>query len=87
MIPNRTIIGNRGSGKSEFDGYDGNVEPPCDNNTWRASRFGTVNQPCVIGPGGSGTAKGRTGESPGRSEHGQDVGLERGRSAGDRLDA
>ncbi len=82
-----TLIGNRGTGNGEFDGYDGNIEPPCDNNKWRASRFGTVNQPCVLGPGGSGTAKGRAGESPGRSEHGQDVGLERGRSAGARLEA
>ncbi len=77
-----TLIGNRGSGNREVDGYDGNLEPPCDNNKWRASRFGTVNQPCVVGPGGSGTAKGRTGVRPGNPDHGKDVGTVRGRSAG-----
>ena len=77
-----TLIGNRGSGNGEVDGYDGNLEPPCDNNKWRASRFGTVNQPCVVGPGGSGTAKGRTGVRPGNPDHGKDVGTVRGRSAG-----
>ncbi|MDQ4131765.1 MAG: hypothetical protein M3179_00835 [Actinomycetota bacterium] len=29
------------------DGFDLNVDPPCDNNTWLGNRFGTVNQPCV----------------------------------------
>ena len=79
---NNTLIGNRGSGNGEVDGYDGNLEPPCDNNTWRASHFGSVNQPCVVGAGGSGTAKGRTGVRPGNPGHGQDVGTARGRSAG-----
>ena len=77
-----TLIGNRGSGNGEVDGYDGNLEPPCDNNKWRASRFGTVNQPCVVGAGGSGTAKGRTGVRPGNPDHGKDVGTVRGGSAG-----
>ncbi|MCA1683693.1 MAG: right-handed parallel beta-helix repeat-containing protein, partial [Actinobacteria bacterium] len=54
---NNILIGNQGSGNAEVDGYDGNLEPPCDNNKWRASRFVTVNQPCVVGPGGSGNVK------------------------------
>jgi len=71
---NNMLFANRGHGNAEFDGYDGNVDPPCDNNKWRANMFGTVNQPCVVGPGGSGEAKGRTG-GPGRSaDAGQDVG-------------
>ena len=69
-----TLFANRGHGNAEFDGYDGNLEPPCDNNKWRASRFGTVNQPCVVGPGGSGEAKGRTGGSGRSADAGQDVG-------------
>ncbi|MDP8929368.1 MAG: right-handed parallel beta-helix repeat-containing protein [Actinomycetota bacterium] len=80
-----TLIGNRGSGNAEVDGYDGNLEPPCDNNKWRASRFVTVNQPCVVGPGGSGTAEGRTGERPGNPDRGPDIGDTRGGSAGSRL--
>ena len=82
---NNTLIGNRGSGNAEVDGYDGNLEPPCDNNKWRASRFVTVNQPCVVGPGGSGSAKGRTGERPGNPDRGPDIGDTRGRSAGSRI--
>jgi hypothetical protein len=62
-----TLIGNRGTGNGEVDGYDGNLEPPCDNNRWRASQFGTVNQACVRGPGGSGTATGRSGERQGNA--------------------
>ena len=80
-----TLIANRGSGNGGVDGYDGNLEPPCDNNKWRASRFGTVNQPCVLGPGGSGTAKGRSGERPGNPDQGMDAGEARGRSAGARI--
>lgn len=69
-----TLYANRGFGNGDVDGYDGNLNPPCDNNKWQASMFGTVNQSCVVGPGGSGTAKGRTG-GPGRSaDAGQDVG-------------
>jgi parallel beta-helix repeat protein len=67
-----TLIANRGQGNGEFDGADFN--PRCDNNTWRANRFATVNQPCVLGPGASGntpgrsgsTARGRGGEAPGQ---------------------
>jgi len=83
---NNILIGNRGSGNAEVDGYDGNLEPPCDNNKWRASRFVTVNQPCVVGAGGSGAAKGRTGERPGNPERGPDIGDVRGGSRGARLD-
>lgn len=81
-----TLIANRGSGNGEVDGYDGNLDPPCDDNLWRASLFVTVNQPCVVGPGGSGTAQGRTGERPGNPDRGLDVGAVRGGSAGSRLD-
>jgi hypothetical protein len=44
------VTGNEGHGNGEFDGFDGN--PNCDNNQWRGNRFGSVNQPCVSGPGG-----------------------------------
>lgn len=30
------------------DGFDLNVDPPCDNNTWLNNTFQTVNQPCVL---------------------------------------
>lgn len=80
-----TLIGNRGSGNAEVDGYDGNLDPPCDNNKWVASRFATVNQPCVVGPGGSAAAAGRTGERPGNPDRGLDGGDVHGRSAGSRL--
>lgn len=82
---NNTLIGNRGTGNALFDGYDGNLNPPCDNNTWRASKFGTVNQTCVVGPGGSGTAKGRTGERPGNGNDGPELDDPLGRSAGSRI--
>ncbi|HEV2766203.1 MAG TPA: hypothetical protein VGV63_00675, partial [Acidimicrobiales bacterium] len=80
-----TLIGNRGFGNGDFDAFDPNLDPPCDNNKWRASRFGTVNQPCVIGPGGSGKAKGRTGERPGNADKGADLGEVRGKSVGSRV--
>ncbi len=41
---------NRAEGNAGADGYDGNLDPPCDNNTWSANHLPTVNQPCV-GPG------------------------------------
>jgi parallel beta-helix repeat protein len=31
------------------DGFDLNVDPPCDDNTWLDNSFGTVNQDCVRG--------------------------------------
>jgi hypothetical protein len=79
------LLGNRGFGNGDVDAFDPNVEPPCDNNKWRASHFGTVNQPCVLGPGGSGTATGRSGERPGNPDRGMDAGEARGRSVGSRV--
>ena len=34
-----------------FDLKDGNLNPPCDNNTWFANRYRTFNQPCVTAGG------------------------------------
>ncbi len=42
-----TLLKNVGQNNGEFDGFDGNLDPPCDNNEWRRNVFGTVNQPCV----------------------------------------
>lgn len=42
---NSTIIGNRGRGNGDYDGFDGN--PMCDNNRWRSNSFVVVNQPCI----------------------------------------
>ena len=42
-----TVIGNRANGNGRFDGNDGNVRPPCDENTWEGNEFGTANHPCV----------------------------------------
>ena len=41
------LTGNRAFGNAVFDGFDGNLTPPCDENRWVQNRFGTVNQPCV----------------------------------------
>ncbi len=41
------LTGNRANGNAVFDGFDGNLVPPCDNNRWVQNQFGTVNQPCV----------------------------------------
>ena len=46
---NNVLIGNRAQGNI-FDGFDGNLVPPCDNNRWVQNQFGTVNQPCVGSP-------------------------------------
>jgi hypothetical protein len=52
------LLANEGSGNGQFDGADYNDD--CDNNLWRGSKFGSVNQPCVLGPSGSkGKATGR----------------------------
>ncbi|MDQ3645286.1 MAG: right-handed parallel beta-helix repeat-containing protein [Actinomycetota bacterium] len=51
---NNNLLANKGSGNDGFDGFDGN--PDCDNNQWRGSKFVTVNQECVRGPG---TGQGR----------------------------
>lgn len=48
---NSKLLANKGSGNARDDGFDGNLEPPCDNNMWRGSKFQTVNLPCVLGPG------------------------------------
>ncbi|MDQ6615010.1 MAG: right-handed parallel beta-helix repeat-containing protein [Actinomycetota bacterium] len=52
---NNTITNNVGRGNGSFDGFDFNLSPPCDHNIWAANRFGSVNQPCVAGNGGTGT--------------------------------
>jgi parallel beta-helix repeat protein len=57
-----TLTANRGQGNGEHDGHDANER--CDNNKWRANRFDTVNQPCVLGPGASGNTPGRNGSTP-----------------------
>jgi hypothetical protein len=44
------LTGNRANGNAVFDGFDGNLDPPCDNNRWVQNQFGTVNQPCVGSP-------------------------------------
>ncbi len=48
---NNTLVMNTGQGNAEFDGFDGTLEPPCDNNKWDRNAFGTVNQPCVAAAG------------------------------------
>ncbi|MBW3641816.1 MAG: right-handed parallel beta-helix repeat-containing protein [Actinobacteria bacterium] len=48
---NNTLVMNTGQGNAEFDGFDGTLEPPCDNNKWDRNGFGTVNQPCVAEAG------------------------------------
>lgn len=48
---------NLGSGNGGYDGSDFN--DGCVGNRWRANTFGTVNQPCVRGPGSSGDALGQ----------------------------
>ncbi len=47
-------VRNRAHGNGEFDGFDANVGPACGSNLWEDNDFGTVNQPCVCGPGASG---------------------------------
>lgn len=51
---NNTLTNNVGRGNGRFDGADFNLTPPCDNNTWAANKFTTVNQPCVADNGGTG---------------------------------
>ncbi len=48
---NTTAVMNSGQGNAEFDGFDGTLEPPCDNNNWDRNGFATVNQPCVAEAG------------------------------------
>ena len=42
-----TLSGNSAHDNAQFDGFDGNLTPPCGTNTWDANDFGRVNQPCV----------------------------------------
>ncbi len=46
---NNKVSGNSARNNAEFDGYDGNLAPKCNNNAWEANDFGRVNQPCVSG--------------------------------------
>ena len=55
---NNTLIGNRGIAQRRGRWLRRQPGAPCDNDKWRASKFVTVNQPCVVGPGGSGMATG-----------------------------
>jgi len=43
------VSGNRAQDNAQFDGFDGNLTPKCNSNTWEANEFGRVNQPCVGG--------------------------------------
>jgi hypothetical protein len=47
---NTTAPMNSGQGNAEFDGFDGTLEPPCDNK-WDRNGFGSVNQTCVAAAG------------------------------------
>jgi len=44
------ITGNRARGNGQFDGFDGNTQPPCDSNVWDGNHFGLVSQPCTRAP-------------------------------------
>ncbi len=44
---NNRLSANAGMNNARFDGADFNLTPPCDNNRWRGSQFGKVNQSCV----------------------------------------
>ncbi len=44
---NNLLNANEGMNNARFDGADFNLTPPCDNNRWRGSQFGKVNQSCV----------------------------------------
>ncbi|MEN3315719.1 MAG: hypothetical protein V7605_1953 [Acidimicrobiaceae bacterium] len=53
-IVGNTALGNGGGTTTDYasdppytDGFDENVDPPCDANVWLNNVFGTVNQPCV----------------------------------------
>ncbi len=46
-----TALMNSGQGNAEFDGFDGTLEPPCDNNRWDRNGFDSVNQACVADAG------------------------------------
>ncbi|MDQ6613469.1 MAG: right-handed parallel beta-helix repeat-containing protein [Actinomycetota bacterium] len=44
---NASIKRNKASGNGRYDGFDGNLMPPCDANVWFLNTFAVVNQPCV----------------------------------------
>jgi len=44
---NNTITANLGRGNGSFDGFDGNLTPPCDNNKWTFNSLAVVNQTCI----------------------------------------
>ncbi len=67
-----TLRDNRGFDNGDEDGYDGNFDPPCDNNVWEGNIFGTVNQACVGGQVGVGGDR----RQPRADETVQDVGRE-----------
>jgi parallel beta-helix repeat protein len=53
-VRNNRVVGNGFGSMTSYasdppytDGFDLNVDPPCDNNTWVGNILGTVNQPCV----------------------------------------
>ncbi|MEO5680016.1 MAG: right-handed parallel beta-helix repeat-containing protein [Acidimicrobiales bacterium] len=46
---NNKLSGNSAHGNGQFDGFEGNLTPPCGTNTWEANDFGRVNQPCAGG--------------------------------------
>lgn len=48
--PTKNVIsGNAAHDNAQFDGFDGNLAPKCNANTWETNDFGRVNQPCVSG--------------------------------------
>jgi len=44
------VIRNRARGNGQFDGFDGNTQPPCGTNVWEGNDFGLVSQPCTRAP-------------------------------------
>jgi parallel beta-helix repeat protein len=46
---NNRLSGNKAHDNAQFDGFDGNLTPKCNANTWASNDFGRVNQPCVSG--------------------------------------
>jgi len=47
---NNILRGNTGNHNVTFDGFDGNLAPPCDANAWNSNVFNSVNQACVATP-------------------------------------
>lgn len=78
------LVKNTGYGNAEFDGFDGTLEPPCDDNDWDRNRFGTVNQPCVADWNGRVGPPGHSGDAPGHQAGGGEL---NNRGRGDRAGA